>query len=132
MKILIRIILISVVVIIVGLIGYFVYLKATYIDDTVLAGEAYGFKIGDTQEETYFRTKNAFDSQAVFILFPLDKNGYGPHKELKFTDEEFNILREREKWEFFFDDGFFDSLKLTFKNGKLTSIHRHRQKFELP
>lgn len=128
----IRIILIFVAVIVVGMAGYFVFLKATYIDKKVLSGEAYGFKIGDTQKETYRRTQSAFESQTVYILFPLDKNGYGPHKEFHFTEEEYNVLREREKWEFFFDRRFFDFLELTFENGKLTTIYRHRKNFELP
>ena len=129
---LIRIILVAVVIIVVVVVGYFVYLDFSYIDNKVLSGESYGFKIGDTQNETYRRTKNAFKSQTVFILFPLDKNGFGPHKEFYFTKEEYDLLRQRKKWEFYFDSGFFDFLVLTFENEKLITIYRHRKKMELP
>ena len=113
-------------------IGFVSYVYLNYIDETIQTGEAYGFKIGDNKDETFCRTKNAFDSKPVYILFPLEENGYGPHREFSFTKENFDILSKREEWEFFFDDSFFDSLKLNFENGKLSTIHRYRKNFELP
>ena len=136
MKILIRIIIIFSLFVFVGMAIFIVYLMATYIDNEVKSGEAYGLKIGDSQYETYRRAQNYLNDHLkehpVFILFPLDKEGYGPHKEFNFTEEEYVLLREREKWEFFFDKGFFDFLELRFENGILVTVYRHRKKFELP
>lgn len=111
---------------------YATYLVATYIDDTVEKGEAYGFKIADSKEETYKRAKEVFKNKKVFILYPLDKQEYGPHKKITFSAEDYQMIDSRDLWEFFFNEDFNDSLTLSFQDDSLVKIYRHRQNFELP
>ncbi len=112
--------------------SYSIYCWSTYIDETITEGEAYGFNIGDTKLEVFARAKNGYLNKTVFILHPLDKNDFGPHKQMSFEDEYFKLIEDRDKWTFYFDKRFFNFLKLTFEHEKLTGIHRHRKNFEMP
>lgn len=114
------------------IISYIVYICFTYIDKTVEQGEAYGFRIGDSKKKSYQKARKVFTEKKVYILYPLDSNNYGLHKEIQFLDKEFKIMSNRNVWEIYFDDGFFDLIKLSFRNDTLISIHRHRKKIELP
>lgn len=114
------------------ILGHIVYLWATYIDETATSGESYGFKIGETKEEVFRKTGDLFKDKKVYFLHPLGKNNHGPHKELRYSSEDYEIIKERNKWDLYFTEGFFDSIKLTFEKDRLTEIHRHRKKFELP
>lgn len=103
-----------------------------YIDESTDVGEAYGFHIGDSKEQTYLKAREIYQGKTIFILYPIDKEGFGPHKKLDFSEEDYQIIVARGKWEFFFDDGFYNSLILTFVNNRLSNIHRYHKRFELP
>ncbi len=111
---------------------YFMFLKVTYIDDTVDSGEAYGFRIGDDKENSYKKARQIFADKKVYILYPLGLNKHGPHKRFLFLGNEYQMIEARKVWEIYFNEGFFDFIKLTFENDALTSIYRHRKNFELP
>lgn len=112
--------------------GYGVYLASTYIDETITTGTAYGFSIGDDKTVAFDKAKTSYLSSEVYILYPLDKNGYGPHERMTFTADDFKLVRDRDRWKLFFDKGFFNSIELTFDQGKLVKVYRHRKNFELP
>jgi len=115
------------------IVGGFAYLMFTYIDETVTEDNAYGFYIGESKSETYKRARDLYSSQKTSILHPLNKYGGGPYKQISFTDSEYGLLKDRNLWEIYFDDGgYSDVIKLTFDSNKLVSIYRHRQHFELP
>ncbi len=120
------------VVLIAGIAGGLIYFKSIYIDDKVLSGEAYGFHIGASQLETYHAANKVFTTEAAYILHPLDKNNFGPHKKIRFDDKEYSLLNGRNTWRIFFDEGYFNFLELTFEKDNLVSIYRHRKEFELP
>jgi len=122
--------IIAIVFIVVG--GYATYCWFTYIDETVIEGKAYGLNIGDTKLEAFEKTKGIYQNKEIYILHPLDKNDYGPHRKLTFQIEDYQIIKDIDEWTFYFDKGFFNLLELTFKNGVLTNIYRHRKNFELP
>lgn len=132
MKLLFKISCVIVIIAICAVLGYIVYLWATYIDETITSGEGYGLKIGDTKEQVYRKARGLFKDKKVYFLHPMDKQNYGPHKELKYSSEDYEIIKDRSKWDFYFTEDFFDSIKLTFKDNYLIEIHRHRKKFELP
>lgn len=127
----VRILIVFVAAIIV-IAGYLVYQSVTYIDAQYTEGEAYGFKIGDSKNNVYQVAGKEFNKEKVYILYPLDKNNHGPHRQITFGSEEFQLVKDRDIWTLYFNEGFFDFLKLKFENGALISIHRHRKKFELP
>jgi hypothetical protein len=120
------------VIVICAIIGYIIYLRATYICETITSGEGYGFKIGDTKEQVYNKTAELFKDGKVFILYPLNEQDFGPHKQIKFESQEYKLIEDSNVWEFYFNEGFFDSIRFTFKDDCLVKIHRHRQYFELP
>lgn len=111
---------------------YAIYCWATYLDETITEGKAYGFTIGESKFEVFEEAKDSYQNKAVYILYPLDNNGFGPHTKIYFQVEDYKLIEDRDIWTFYFDEGFFDLLKLKFENGKLTKIHRHRKHFELP
>lgn len=127
-----RILLILLAIVIIAIISCLGYLKVTYIDRQIKEGSAYGFQIGDSKLTTFQKGKKAFEGKQTFILYPLDKNEFGPHKEFHFNNDEYAMIADRERWEFLFGEGHWDFLELTFQDDTLKTIYRHRQKFELP
>ena len=115
-------------------IGFFYigYLWLTYIDETITSGEGYGFNIGEDRERVFSKAIKAFREEQIYILNPIDERGYGPHEDFEFTSEDYELLKNRNKWEFYYTKDYFDSIKLTFEQDRLVEIHRHRKKFELP
>ena len=108
------------------------YLWLTYIDDTITSGEGYGFNIGETKEQIFDKAIKIFQDENIYILNSLDGRGYRSHEEFEFTSEDYELLKNRNKWEFYYAEGYFDSIKLTFEQDRLVEIYRHRKKFELP
>ena len=121
-----------VVIVICVVLCHIAYLWATYIDETITSGEGYGFKIGETKKQVYHKAGELFKDKKVYFLHPIDEQNHGPHKELRYSSDEYEIIKDRNKWNFYFTEDYFDSIKLTFKDGCLMEIHRHRKKFELP
>jgi hypothetical protein len=123
---------VSLILLAIVVFGYGVYLVSTYIDETITTGAAYGFSIGDDKTGAFDKAKTTYLDSEVYILHPLDKNGYGPHKRMTFTADDFKLVGDRDQWKLFFDKGFFNSIELTFDQGKLVKVYRHRKYFELP
>ncbi len=115
----------GIILVVVSTASYFGYLILTYLDETITEGEKYGFEIGDTKAEV-------FEGETIYILHPLDHQNFGPHKKISFNDDEYSFIAGRGRWEFYFNEGFFDSIKLTFSVNQLKKIYKHRKKFELP
>jgi hypothetical protein len=107
-------------------------MSGCYIDETINVGDGYGFSIGDTKQESFSKARKSFEGQVVYILSPINEQGFGPHKELEFSDDDYRLIVSRDTWEFHFDTGYRDSLTLYFSEGKLARIYRHKQSFELP
>ncbi len=132
MKLILKIVYVVVLTIIFAVLIYAGYLIATYIDETITSGEGYGFKIGETKEQVYHKVGELFKDKQVYILHPLGKQNHGPHKELRHTSEEYEIIKVRDRWDFYFTEDYFDTIKFTFEDDHLVRIHRHRKYFELP
>lgn len=131
-SVVLKFILVVVVLAVLYVGGWFFYWWITYIDKTVTKGEAYGFKIGQTKEEVYAAARDVFAGKSVYILYPLDHQDHGPHKEIKFLDSEYNLIADRDSWEIYYNQTYFNTLWLSFENDSLIEIYRHRKNFELP
>jgi len=107
-------------------------LAGCYIDKSIDSGEGYGFRIGDDKQESFLNARRAFNEKTTYILYPIDKQGFGPHEKIEFNEDEFSQIESRDTWDFYFDSGYKDSLKLQFSDGRLTQIHRFKQYVELP
>jgi len=112
--------------------GFVAYYVLTYIDDTITQGEGYGFTIGSSKLEAYTNAGKTFTNMKVYVPNPIDEQGYGPHFLFTFSKSRYDIIANRNRWEFFFSDNYSDFLRLEFQDGKLAEIYRHRQYFELP
>jgi hypothetical protein len=118
------------VAIILGQIGY---AWATYIDDTVYSGSAYGFEIGSSKKQV------VRDMALVSIEYP-NTHVYGYEERtgnsfsIPVNDTALDVLDTRDHWELLLDGKweFWDSIDLYFQDEKLIKIHRHRQLFEIP
>lgn len=111
---------------------YALYLYATYIDDTVTSGEAYGFTIGIEKEDALAQASKNFESESIYIIYPRDIQGVGPFKKIIFDNEDKKILREMDSWKFYYGENVRNTIELTFTDNILFSIYRRRQNFEVP
>lgn len=114
--------------------GYIAYLVATYIDKTVTSGSAYGFNIGSSKIQAIESIQRQRASDPGIALYV----DYGPRAGDTFTlsasDVEPEKLDSHDQWTVLPDGPgkFFNTIRLTFREGHLVEIHRHRQYFELP
>lgn len=109
-----------------------IYFWVNYLDETITDGEGYGFTIGENKQITFSRGKKLFES--AYIIYPLDKQNFGPLRNIEFEEEDFLLIRDRDMWRFYFEgDNYSNVLRLRFnEKGELISIYRHNQPFELP
>ncbi len=105
--------------------------KAYYIDERIWEGYAYGFEIGQTKDEVFSAAVVQFEDETIRIIYPMDKDGYGPLRLIEIKEGRALYYNDHE-WTFYFDDNYFDVLRLTFRSGKLSDMYRHRKLFELP
>ena len=114
--------------------GYIGYLTLTYIDETVVEGEAYGFKVGATKHQAFSDIKSMLNRQPKLVVY-ID---YGPRAGDNMTvepvDSSFPTAAKFDSWWLLLDGKgeFFNIIRLRFNNQVLAEIHRHRQHFELP
>jgi len=125
--------IIGFVCVLVGVVcAYAAFLYFSYISDIVVSGTAYGFRIGASKQEAYAAARPAFQGRQVYIMYPVDRDLFGPLVPIHFTEDEYAMLARRDFWEIYFVNGYWNSLSLTFEEGSLVKIYRHRQYFELP
>lgn len=114
--------------------GLIAFLAATYIDDTKSSGSAYGYTIGSSKPQTLeaiLHQRDRHPSIAVYV-------SYGPRAGDSFTlgssDMNLDKLAPHDQWDVLLrgPGEYFDSVRLTFRDGRLVGIYRHRQYFELP
>jgi hypothetical protein len=117
----------------------------TYLDESIVEGDAYGFVIGDSKYESYNKAKNSignipiFGETEVFIYLNVDKKvaqafdiELGRNRLIKvdFNDQEFKKIQVMDYWGFYFGESFNSSISLKFCDEKLCKIYRHRQYYE--
>jgi len=145
MKRYIKILLIVPAVPFIAIAIYISYLWATYIDETVRDGGAYGFQIGDSKFDTYKKAGGVLshigDSQGIYIQVKVTKESeellatridYSLLVQTRLHDVGFRRFSEADRWQFYFDGSFFNSITLKFCENRLCEIYRHRKYFELP
>ena len=129
-----------------ALLIYFFYLWYTYIDETVTSGEAYGFTIGDTKFDTYNKISGAisdlnYHPSSVFIEIEVNEDlsellatdpGYKIMANTLLHEGGYNSFKGKDRWDFYFNRSYFNSLSLKFCEDKLCEIYRHRKFFEIP
>lgn len=126
--------------------GYFLYLKATYLDRAVDTGEAYGLSIGDTKQEVFANLRPAFreigaSEDEIFIEIRTDEVSAkglqvspGRHVMVRPKIDVFGAdnFSADEQWTFYIGPAHRNFLRLKFCGETLCRIYRHRKYFDLP
>lgn len=119
------------------LILYLGFLYFSYIDESISAGNGYGLKIGMSKKETYENILKKYGK--TIKRYAIYKRRYYDQKleyihRYSFSLSKFSYddLAQYSGWEFYFHKIYWDYLFMEFKEGKLITIHRHRQYYELP
>jgi len=96
--------------------------------------EAYGFSIGMTKKQVYEAAKIQYENKTIYMLKLMDANGSDntSHRQADFSAGQFDQIKSRDLWEFYFRKHFRNMLRLTFEDGKLAIIYRHRLFIEFP
>jgi hypothetical protein len=114
--------------------GYILFLWATTIHDSVDEGTKYGFTIGETKTDTHVNLLEWRDKHPELIVITYAKvGGYAQEQFVKLS-LEFDELKKYNQWRVHLNGerSGSNSIRLTFENGSLTNIYRHRQYYELP
>ena len=106
--------------------------KLNYIDETISVGEKYGFVIGDSKQVTFNKIKTySMKSNYKAVQIGDDPNNFEivPIDKLKYS-----IFLSYNTWVVMLDSAtnFLNIIRLDFKEGKLSRLHRHKMLFELP
>ena len=107
------------------------YFAATFIDERVTSGEAYGFEIGQTKDQVAEAIR-AIYPDGLFVRRTIDGEMTGPKVPFAMPANGFGPFLGKDEWELHFDDDSIDLILLRFSDGRLTEIWRHRQTAELP
>ena len=114
--------------------GYIGYQALTYIDETVVEGEAHGFDIGEPKHQTFNDVKARLNEHPNLVIYISYGPRAGDHMTLEPVDRSYSKASQYDSWWLLLDgEGkFFNVIRLRFDNNLLVEIHRHRQAFELP
>ncbi len=112
---------------------YIIFLWLSYIDNTVLSGESYGFTIGQTKSQTYRNVLKSIERNPKLKIHI----NYGPRAGDNMTFSPTNNYikaQNHNNWSLLLDgdNEFFNVIRLKFENNKLSEIYRHRKYFEMP
>lgn len=134
MGIIIKLVLYPLLVLIIGIVGYVLFLWASTIHDTVTEGSNYGFTIGKSKHETYqnvIELKEDYPNLVIYTYVSSSTSAQKKHIKLK---HDFEHLKLHKQWRIYFkgDGEYSNSIRLNFDNDKLINFYRHRQFYELP
>ena len=104
--------------------------------DIVEEGSGYGFTIGQEKPETFELALNLFKGKEL-RMFKAQAgacaNGSGGRLVIiVLSDSCMKYLMEQDMWEFHYGNNPLDFLRLSFENGVLSQIYRHRHFIEAP
>lgn len=128
-----RILAVALLVPFLAIAGYAAFLWGTYLDETVVSGTAHGFAIGATKQEAFEAAGNLGGHPRAVIYVSYGKRA-GDHFTIAPAQAKTDQLQAHDQWDVLLDgpDSYFNSVRLTFRDGKLVEIHRHRKYLELP
>jgi hypothetical protein len=116
---------------------YIGFLYFPYFDEKITEGSGYGLKVGMSKKETYEILLKEYGEDVE--RYSIYKRRYYDQK-LEFLDRHpyslsnfnYDNLAQYDGWEIYFHEIAWDYLFVEFWKGKLITIHRHRQYYELP
>lgn len=114
--------------------GYVAFLAATYIDETVVSGSAYGFSIGSSKQQALEQAsslRNDYPDAVIYVFF-------GPRAGDRFhvapVVDHLDRLEAHDRWNLQLEgpSEYRNGVSLRFVDDGLVEIHRYRQYFEGP
>lgn len=103
----------------------------SFYDKVVTSGSGFGYSIGMTKYDAFYKAKELYKGSNVYTLHVLSRPGSGPDR-MYFSDDEYMIFKSRNRWKFYFDENLNNVVRLEFVNDELVRIYRHRYLIELP
>ena len=100
---------------------------------TIESGEAYGFSIGMSKAEVFETAKQKYKRKKIYkvdLIYEHDGTSRS-HVELIFSEKQYEEIKEREIWEFYFKKNFRDKLRFYFEDDLLVSMYRHKELINL-
>jgi hypothetical protein len=97
----------------------------------VAGGNATNFRAGQSYKEVY-QTLEALSRTPGYERLVLDTGWMARRQPVEFKDAEYRFVAEYDEWTLLVGDSRLNSIQLTFNEGRLVRVHRHRQHFELP
>ena len=113
---------------------YIAFLWITYIDETIVSGEKYGFEVGESKEDVFQKILLQQKSNPTIFLYINYGGRAGDDIEVPPNSVSLEEIEHYKVWSLLYDgEGkYFNVLRLKFDNTRLSSIYRHRKHFELP
>jgi hypothetical protein len=114
--------------------GYISFLWASYISETTSSGSAYGFTVGSSKFQSAAALTDFRQTHPKASVYVSYGSRVGDHFTVPASETQLNALRPHDQWDILLNGPgeFNDSVRLTFNEGRLVDIYRHRQYFELP
>ena len=114
--------------------GLATYYWATYIDENISSGSAYGFIIGSSKEDAvmgFEKLRSEYPDMHVYVSYG---ERAGDNFSIPAIPVSIGNLKTHNKWDILLNGRyeFSNSTDLYFEDGNLVKIYRHRQYFELP
>jgi hypothetical protein len=114
--------------------GMFVRFKVTYLREIVTTGTAYGFDIGASKQVTLLSASLLQAKYPNAVVYVTTGPRAGDRFEAPASLESLARLSPHDRWVVLLDGSgqYWNVVRLTFEDGTLVEIYRHRQAFELP
>ena len=113
---------------------YIAFLWITFIDETIVSGERYGFRVGASKEDVFQNILLQQKNYPNLFLYINYGGRAGDYIEVPPSSISFREVKDYKVWTLLYDgEGeYFNVLRLKFDDVRLASIYRHRKYFELP
>jgi len=127
-KILIATLVLFVILIIVPIIVW----NFAYVDEAITTGERHGLVIGEEKNEVFNRIKTSSVSEG-WVAVQVGRTAKD-FKVISLAELKLSDVVDRKSFVVMYDvdDSYLNTLKLNFESNRLSSMHRHKQIFELP
>ena len=119
---------------IIALAFYIAFLWITYIDETIVSGEKYGFRVGASKEEVFQNVLLQQKEHPSLFLYLNHGDRAGDYIEVQPNSISLLEVKNHKVWTLLYDGKgeYFNILRLKFDHARLAMIYRHRKYFELP
>jgi hypothetical protein len=90
-----------------------------------------GVRVGQSYAEVY----SALESLAAlpeYASLVVDTGWMARRQPVSLSDSEYRFVAEQDEWTLKVNGTYLNAIRLSFHDGRLVRIHRHRQYFELP